>query len=73
MGGKFKNKRFLYVFAAILSLLLVNIPIDAQVSGATLSGTLTDPSGGVIPNATLSIKNVATGIERQITTDSSGV
>src|SRR5580704_9661635 len=73
MIWKLKSALLLVVFAAIASIFLMNVPVHAQVSGATLSGTLTDPSGGVIPNAKLSIKNVATGIEREVTSDSSGV
>src|SRR5487761_747453 len=73
MVWKFRNTGLLIVLAVIASMLFANVQIYAQVSGATLSGTVTDPSGGVIPNATLSIKNVATGIVRQATTDSSGV
>ncbi len=73
MVWKFRNTGLLFVLAAIVSILLANVQVYAQVSGATLSGTVTDPSGGVIPNATLSIKNVATGIERQTTADASGV
>jgi len=45
---------------------------DAQTSGATLSGTVTDQSGGVVPQATISIKNVATGITRSNTTSAAG-
>src|SRR6202022_3033539 len=45
---------------------------DAQISGATLSGTVTDQSGGAIPQATISIKNVATGITRSNTTSAAG-
>src|SRR5713101_9779339 len=45
---------------------------NAQVSGATLSGTITDPSGAAIAGAKLSITNTATGITRDVTTDSAG-
>jgi hypothetical protein len=45
----------------------------AQVSGATLSGTVTDPSGAVIAAAQVSILNKATGITRTATTDSAGL
>ena len=44
----------------------------AQISGATLSGTVTDQSGGVVPQATILIKNVATGITRSNTTSAAG-
>jgi outer membrane receptor protein involved in Fe transport len=44
----------------------------AQVAGATLSGTVTDQSGGVIPQATISAKNIATGIERVSTASTAG-
>src|ERR1700680_4469053 len=46
--------------------------VGAQISGATLSGTVTDQSGGVVPQATISIKNVATGITRSNTTSAAG-
>ncbi len=44
----------------------------AQVSGATLSGTVTDASGSTIPNAQLTITSVATGVSRDAKTDSAG-
>jgi len=44
----------------------------AQISGATLSGTVTDASGAVVPQAAVSIKNVATGIERGNTSNAAG-
>jgi hypothetical protein len=52
--------------------LFVSIPIYAQVIGATLSGTVLDTSGAAIPNAKLSIRNTATGVTRDVTTDSVG-
>src|SRR5712672_3151999 len=44
----------------------------AQTSGATLSGTVTDQSGGVVPQATISIKSIVTGIVRTNTTNTAG-
>ena len=44
----------------------------SQVTGATLSGTTTDSSGGVIPGAQISIKNTATGISKDVVADSDG-
>jgi hypothetical protein len=52
--------------------LLVSAPVRAQVAGGSLSGTVTDPSGGGIPHAKLVIKNVATGVERSATTNADG-
>ena len=44
----------------------------AQVSGATLSGSVTDASGAVIPGVTVSIKNKATGVVRSVVSDEAG-
>ena len=44
----------------------------AQVAGGTLSGTVTDQSGGVVPQATISIRNIATDITRTSTTSTAG-
>jgi hypothetical protein len=46
---------------------------SAQVSGATLSGTITDPSGATIAGAKVSITNKATGVTRDVTADSAGL
>jgi hypothetical protein len=48
------------------------VPVYGQVAGATLSGTVRDQSGLVIPRADISISNVATGVARALTTDSAG-
>jgi hypothetical protein len=63
----------LALFACILGLcLMVSLPLRAQVTGATISGTITDASGAVIAGADVSVRNTATGIIRATTTDSAG-
>ena len=59
---------------SILVIWCVLMPLiaHAQVSGAALSGTVTDASGARIPNAEVSIQDVSTGIIRTVTTDSAG-
>src|SRR6202790_868050 len=47
-------------------------PVHAQGAGATLSGTVTDASGAAVPNARVSVKNSATGVVREVTSDSAG-
>jgi hypothetical protein len=44
----------------------------AQVAGATLSGTVTDPSGAAIAGAQVSVTNRATGVNRAVIADSAG-
>jgi hypothetical protein len=45
----------------------------AQVSGAMLTGTVTDSSGAVIPNAQVSITDVATGVTSNVSTSGVGL
>ena len=66
--------------AAILATLFIftvcafnGTPANAQVTGATLSGTVTDPSGSVVAGAEITIKNNGTGIVRTVTTDTAGL
>lgn len=44
----------------------------SQVTGATLSGTIADSSGGVLLGAQISITNTATGIGKDYLSDSAG-
>jgi hypothetical protein len=59
----------LLVFSISIS---VSVPVYAQGAGGTLSGAVTDPTGAVIPTAKIILKNVATGVTREISTDSAG-
>ena len=62
-------------FALLVTLVIALLSASqarAQVAGATLSGTVTDPSGSAIVGAQVSILNRATGVERAVVTDSTG-
>src|ERR1700738_1032732 len=77
LGGtmipRIRVRMFVYVFSVAIALLLTNaVPSRAQVAGATLTGTITDPSGGQVPDAQILIKDVATGVERTVTTNKDG-
>ena len=63
--------RFVAFVALLFSPLFLSTAA-AQVAGATLSVTVTDQSGGVVPKAEISIKNIATGGTRAGTTDPAG-
>lgn len=71
--GICKNR--LVAVGFLLAALSVLLPLTskAQVSGATLTGTVTDASGAVVGNAEISITNQATGEVRSVKVDTAGV
>lgn len=52
--------------------LLTSAFAAAQVESGDLAGTVTDPSGAVVPNATITVKNVASDVTRTTTSNSTG-
>ena len=56
----------------LMATIVFSSPVSAQVAGGTLSGTITDPSGSGVPQAQVLIRNVATGVDRIVTTNSDG-
>jgi hypothetical protein len=71
-GAPKKSRGGFPLFVTFGVILLVSGRMYPQVVGATLSGTVTDQSGAVIPSGKISIKNVATGATRAVTTDAAG-
>ncbi len=60
-------------FGPILAFLLLLSGAAAQTADGTLSGTLTNPSGAVVPNAKVSVKNLASGQTTEAQTDAAGL
>ncbi len=60
-------------FALLLCVVLLLVPAAySQILYGSLTGTVTDASNAVVPNATVTITNQATGASRDILTDSHG-
>jgi len=57
---------------ALALALLSASPARAQVSGATLSGLITDENGGPVPDANVAVKNLGTGVIRELKTNADG-
>src|SRR6266550_1988050 len=57
---------------AILVVLLLAVGINAQTFRSSINGTVTDPSGGSVPNATVKATESATGIDHTTTTTNDG-
>jgi hypothetical protein len=55
-----------------LLLLVLAATLTAQTDRSTMTGTVTDQSNAVVPAATVTVKSVATGIERTATTNGVG-
>lgn len=55
-----------------VALVLLAAVAFTQVVGATLTGTVTDPAGAVVPGAKVTIRNVATGIVSVVPTNEAG-
>jgi Carboxypeptidase regulatory-like domain len=69
-----RRRREIWRYAAVLgfwlSLGLVNVANGQTV--ASISGTITDPNGGALAGANVTVKNVETGLQRLVTADAAG-
>jgi Carboxypeptidase regulatory-like domain len=69
------RKELLSMFIRCAILLACTVaPLAGQIGGTgTVKGTVTDPTGAVIPNANVTAANTATGVETRRETTSAGL
>ena len=60
------------VVFALIAVFPVHIYAQSGGSSAPVTGTVVDPTGALVPNATVEIHNPVSGFDRSATTDSSG-
>ena len=68
-------KHYLPKFVFLLLILVMcGLPVAAQVTTVgSITGTVKDPQGAVVPNASVTVKNSATGLVRNTTTSEEGI
>src|SRR6476620_9542540 len=60
------------LFLTALILLFISTPLVAQKITGTISGVVSDPTGAVVPQATVIITNKDTGLIRTVTSNEMG-
>ena len=67
-----RSVKVVYLFVLVGSLCFFSAVASAQSFRGSIRGAVTDPSGGVLPNAKVSAKNIATGLVRETVTSGDG-
>ncbi len=74
ISPKISNSRFACFFALCLACMMTlpGIFLHAQTANGSLVGTINDSSGGIIPDASVTITNIGTGEKRNAKTEAVG-
>ena len=67
------NRAVMRLSQALTVVLILSLPSLAQIQNGQFTGVVTDPSGAVIPGATLTVKNLETGLTLTTTSNDSGL
>ena len=61
------------LLAAALCQILAATALYAQISNASINGTVRDPTGAVVPETAILLRNTATGVESRTITNDQGI
>ncbi len=56
----------------LAALFLSHLPLSAQLTSGNITGTVYDPTGATVPNATVTVRDIATGLENTTMTTGAG-
>jgi hypothetical protein len=70
---RIKYKRLLLAITMMALVANLALPVLAQNPTGAIRGTVTDPQGAIVPNATVTVTNKATGEKRNINTGNDGI
>ena len=70
--ARFECAGYKPAFLSALLLAIFSACAWSQTQLATISGTITDPSGAVIPAAAVTVVNQSTGLKREVLTGTAG-
>jgi hypothetical protein len=65
-------QRTIRTIVLVFAVLALSLSLIAQTETGQISGTVTDPSGAIVPNAKVTVTNVGTGQARTANSSSSG-
>jgi hypothetical protein len=73
MNSLFSCKRIFAIAATVVLAVSAALPVTAQTAATgTISGTVTDVSGAIVPNASVTVINTDTGATRALNANSAG-
>ena len=72
MGNHWTRRAVRALFVCVLTLVSARAALS-QITAATISGTVNDETGGVLPGVSIDVKNLDTGQKRSLVTDGQGL